>query len=66
MLDKGMSIITFERLNAANESTIRPVDKHKNETRESAKSSVPSSTKIPCASHVTPYSQTWKTPYVYG
>jgi len=55
MLDKGMSIITFERLYAANESTSRLVDKHKDETRESAKSSIPSSTKIPCASRRDPF-----------
>ena len=49
-LDKGMSIVTFERLYALNESTIRLVEKHKDETRESAKSSVPSSAKISCTS----------------
>lgn len=49
-MDKGMSIVTFERLYVLNESTIRLVEKHKDETRESAKASVPSSTKIPCGS----------------
>ena len=44
-LDKGMSTVTFEYLYALNSSTIRLVEKHKDEARESAKASVPSSTK---------------------
>lgn len=54
-LDKGMNIVTFESLYVLNESTIPLVEKHKGETRESAKASVPSSTKIPCASRRDPF-----------
>ena len=50
-----MNIVTFERLCALNELTIRLVEKHKDETRESAKISVPSNTKIPCASRRAPF-----------
>ena len=43
------------RNTALNESTIRLVEKHKDETRESAKAGVPSSTHIPCASRRDPF-----------
>jgi hypothetical protein len=54
-LYRGMSIVTFERLSALNESTIRLIEKHKDETRESAKASVLTSTQILCASRRDPF-----------
>lgn len=42
-------------LYALNESTIRLVEKHKDETRESVKASVLTSTQIPCASRRDPF-----------
>jgi hypothetical protein len=54
-LDEGMSIVTFERLYALNESTIRLVEKHKDETSKSAKSSAQSRIKSPCVSCFDPF-----------